>query len=200
MSLAPRVVLIAGGSASGKSTVSRALMRGLGPRGALLLHDRYYKTPPAGSDLASWNFDHPDSLDTELLVAHVDALLAGQTVQLPRYDFSRHDRAEGTDPVAPTEYIVVEGILVLTSEALRGRAHHRVFVDAPADVRLARRLRRDVAERGRAPLGVLDQYLATVRPMHQAFVEPSRHYADVVLDGTLAVDQLVMELTRSLMA
>lgn len=188
---APRIAVIAGGSASGKSTVSRALADQLGERCALLLHDRYYRPPDPALDPSRVNYDHPDSLETELLVAHVEALRRGESVAVPRYDFARHAREPATDPVHPTEIILVEGILVLAVAELRAVADLTVFVDAPSDIRLARRLLRDVSTRGRDPIGVVGQYLATVRPMHEQFVEPSREHADLILDGTAPVDTLV---------
>jgi len=186
-----RIIAIAGGSASGKSTLSSALVGQLGDEAALILHDRYYRDPPAEADRARWNFDHPDSLETELLVSHLDQLRAGEAVGLPRYDFTTHGRAPGVDTVAPAPLIVVEGILVLADPALRARFDGTVFVDTPSDVRLARRLRRDVAERGRDPLGILDRYLAMVRPMHEAYVEPSKRHADLIVDGTDELASLV---------
>ncbi len=186
-----RVIGIGGGTASGKSTLSRALVARLGDRAALLLHDRYYRDPPEGVDPAAWNYDHPDALETGLLVAHLDGLRQGQAVEVPRYDFSRHARAVGRERLEPRDVVVVEGILVLADERLRARMDLTVFVDTPADLRLARRLRRDVAERGRQPLGVIEQYLATVRPMHERHVAPSREQAAVVLDGTRPVGELV---------
>lgn len=186
-----KVIGIAGGSASGKTTVSRALHERLGDQAALLLHDRYYRTPPPDVPAASWNYDHPDALETELLVAHVDALRRGQVAELPLYDFATHSRSPGVERVEPRPVLLVEGILVLADAALRERMDHTIFVHTPADVRLMRRLRRDVAERGRDPLGVLRQYEDTVRPMHARFVEPSRNYADLVLDGTQEVQNLV---------
>lgn len=186
-----RVLGIAGGTASGKSTLARALAVRLGDRAAHLLHDRYYRTPPDQVSAAAWNYDHPDSLETTLLREHLDRLRRGEIVHVPRYDFSRHARQDGTDAVSPREIVVVDGILVLADEGLRARCDLSVFVDTPADLRLVRRLRRDVAERGRSAMGVLDQYEATVRPMHERYVAPSRACADVVLDGTRPVDELI---------
>lgn len=191
MSGRPRIVAIAGGSASGKSTLSAALVDQLGDRAGLILHDRYYRSPPAETEVSTWNFDHPDSLDTPLLVAHLDALRDGRAVDVPRYDFAQHCRAGGTDRVMPAPLIVVEGILVLADADLRARCDVSIFVDTAADIRLARRIRRDVLERGREPLGILERYLSMVRPMHEAYVEPSKRHADLIIDGTDALATLV---------
>ena len=192
-----RVVIgIAGGTASGKSTVARGLVEALGARATLLEHDRYYRTVPPGTGLGQWNFDHPDSLETELLRAHVAAWTSGEDVQVPTYDFatqSRRPRAEWT-PLHAGQVLVIEGILVLSDAALRGSMTHTVFVDAPDDIRLARRLTRDVAERGRGFHDILEQYFATVRPMHEAFVVPSRAHAELVLQGTEPVTDSVQRI------
>jgi len=190
---APFVVILAGGTASGKTTVAA---RAADQLGALLLHhDRYYKdvAQPRGH-----NYDHPDALDTARLVADLDALRAGQAAALPVYDFRTHRRQPETEQVEPTPVILVEGILTLADAALAARADLRVFVDAPADVRLARRVRRDVAERGRDVGGVLDQYLDTVRPMHEAFVEPTKASADLVINGTAPIPALVDSLVAAI--
>lgn len=186
-----RIIGIAGGSASGKTTVAQGLVDALGDRASLVLHDRYYRSPPHGVDRATWNYDHPDSLETELLVEHLAALRAGRSVGMPRYDYHRHARTDGVDEVPARPVVVVEGVLVLADPALRACFDRTAFVHAPADVRLIRRLRRDVSERGRTPFDVLDQYIATVRPMHERFVETSRSHAEIVLDGTRPVELLV---------
>lgn len=181
------VIGIAGGTASGKSTLSAALAVRLGDQASLLLHDRYYRSPPADLPPSRWNYDHPESLETSLLIEHLRQLRRGEPVRVPRYDFARHRRAEGSEVIEPREVILVEGILVLAVPELRQSLDHRVFVDCEADIRLMRRLRRDVAERGREPLGVLDQYEQTVRPMHACYVQPSRVHAELLLDGTRPV-------------
>ncbi|MEZ4240391.1 MAG: uridine kinase [Myxococcota bacterium] len=176
-----RVVGIAGGTASGKSTVARLIAGRLGPRCLLVAHDRYYHS--ASPDT---NFDHPDALDTAHLLEDLARLRAGTATRLPVYDFARHARAapERWDPVEPRPVLLVEGILILAVPALREALDLAVFVDAPADLRLARRIRRDVSGRGRTVHSVLTQYERTVRPMHEAWVEPSRCHAHLVLDGT----------------
>ncbi|MEZ4322968.1 MAG: uridine kinase [Myxococcota bacterium] len=186
-----KVVGIAGGTASGKSTITRALVDQLGERALHITHDRYYRSLPDDfrDDLLSYNFDHPDALETERLIRDLAALRDGRPVQLVDYDFGicRRKAEEHWIVVEPTDIVVVEGILVLAVPELRGMFDHAVFVHADADLRLARRLRRDIVERGDTPHGVIDQYLATVRPMHDAFVEPSRAHADLVVDGTVDV-------------
>lgn len=184
--MTPFVVGVAGGTASGKTSVAEGLATRIGA--LLVSHDRYYRDAP---DASVTNFDHPDSLETRFLVEQLDGLRRGETVALPRYDFTVHRRAPHVDVVEARPLVVVEGILVLADAALRGRFDLRVFVDAPDDIRFIRRLRRDMAERGRTVDGVIAQYLATVRPMHEAFVVPSKVHADVVLDGTTPIDVLV---------
>lgn len=187
------VLGMGGGSASGKSTLARALAAALGSRALLMTHDRYYHSLPEHlrDNPLDYNFDHPDSLDTARLVADLDLLLAGKPADLPVYDFPNHRRAEQVQTVEPHDILIVEGILVLTDAALRQRFDHSVYVHTPDDIRLLRRIRRDRQRRGRDVNQVLDQYEATVRPMHHAFVEPSREHADTVVLGTDPVDALV---------
>lgn len=197
-----RVIGIAGGTASGKSTLTRALVTALGERALYISHDRYYRTLPDAfrERPLDYNFDHPDALETERLVRDLDALYAGRAVQLVDYDFGVCARApkERWHHVEPREIAVVEGILALAEPSLRQRYDLRVFVHTDADLRLARRLRRDIVERGDTPDGVIAQYLATVRPMHEAFVEPSRNHADLVLDGTAPVEAGVAALLAAI--
>jgi len=180
----PLVIGIAGGSGSGKTTVAQEILNRVGAaRIAYLPHDAYYKDlsglPPA--QRAQVNFDHPNSLETELLIAHVQQLVAGQPVELLVYDFSNHRRTAQTLPIAPRGVIVVEGILIYTEAALRNLFDIKLFVDTDADLRFIRRLQRDITERGRTPESVIQQYLHTVRPMHLEFVEPSKRYADIII-------------------
>jgi uridine kinase len=201
---APVIIGIAGGSGSGKTTVVRRLMASLGDeKVSVLEHDRYYRDR---SDLrleerASLNYDHPDSLETDLMVRHVAELKAGRAVEAPLYDFARYVRRTTTETVAPRRAIIVEGILIFADAALRAQMDIKVFVDTDDDTRFIRRLRRDVAERGRTMDSVIDQYLATVKPMHLEFVEPSKRYADVIIPqgghNPVAVD-LLLTLIRSL--
>jgi len=192
-----RVVIgIAGGTASGKSTVAAALAQALGGEATLLEHDRYYRTVPDGTGLGQWNFDHPDSLETELMRSHVASWREGQPVRVPAYDFATQSRLDQPHwaELSPGRVLVVEGILVLTDPELRATMTHRVFVHTPDDIRLARRLRRDIAERGRGLDDILAQYMATVRPMHEQFVVPSREHAELVVSGLDPVDSLVQRV------
>jgi len=180
------VVGIAGGTGSGKSTLARRLARAIGPdRSVLVSQDNYYRdlSQFGVQARAQVNFDHPDSIDADLLVEHVRRLKAGDAVMGPRYDFSRHARA-GTDvPLEPRAVVLVEGILVLVWPELTELMDVKIFVETPDDVRLLRRMRRDIADRGRDVEGVIGQYQASVRPMHERFVAPSRRLADLIVPG-----------------
>lgn len=187
------VIGVAGGTASGKTTVAEATARALGTdRCALIAHDAYYKDLPEAyhHDPATFNFDEPDALDTDLLVHHLMDLRDGKPISLPTYDFTKHGRT-GTTLVMPKPVILVEGILILTEAEVRANMDHRIFVDAPEHVRVARRLHRDQVERGRKTDDILEQYFTTVRPMHELHVEPSRRYASLVLDGRATVEDSV---------
>ena len=182
--VAPIIIGIAGGSGSGKTTVVRRLTASLGNAQVTVLeHDRYYRdrSELRLEERASLNYDHPDSLETDLLVQHVRALKAGESVDVPQYDFARHNRLEAREPVSPRAAIIVEGILIFADAALRSLMDVKVFVDADDDTRFIRRLQRDIAERGRTVQSVIDQYLGTVKPMHLEFVEPSKRYADIIV-------------------
>jgi uridine kinase len=197
----PLVIGIAGGSGSGKTTVAQEILHRVGPeRIAFIQHDSYYKDltglPPA--QRAEVNFDHPNSLDTELLICHIEKLKAGQAIELPIYDFSTHSRTNRSFTVNPRGVIVVEGILIFADAALRALFDVKIFVDTDADVRLIRRLQRDISERGRTAQSVIKQYQSTVRPMHLEFVEPSKRYADVIIPeggfNTAALDMVVARI------
>jgi uridine kinase len=198
------VIGVAGGSGSGKTTVVRHIVESLGnDQVTVLEHDRYYRDR---SDLrleerAAMNYDHPDSLETDLMVRHLEALRSGSAVEVPVYDFARYARVAATDLAQPRRAIIVEGILIFTDAALRSLLDVKVFVDADDDIRFIRRLRRDVAERGRTMESVVEQYLNTVKPMHLDFVEPSKRYADIIVPqgghNTVAIDML-LTLIRSL--
>ena len=187
----PFIVLIGGGTASGKTTIAEALAH---RTGALhIAHDRYYRdVDPARLEAA--NFDHPDALDTHLLVEDLRSLRAGRAVALPVYEFPRHRRAAHTDRVDPHPLVIVEGILALTDPTLRAEAHLSVYIDTDDDLRLARRVARDTAERGWSVGEVLDRYLTTVRPMHKRYVAPSARYANLTLSGEAPVERSVSEL------
>lgn len=182
----PVVVGVAGGSGSGKTTVVRRIVEAIGPSDTVVLHhDWYYRDlshlTPAARDRV--NFDHPDALETDRLVVHLEALLRGEPVEAPVYDFAGHVRRRETVRVEPAPVIILDGILILWDARLRTLMDVKVFVDADAAVRLERRVRRDTRYRGRSPESVLAQYTATVRPMHLEFVEPSKVHADVIVTG-----------------
>lgn len=184
MSAAPLIIGVAGGSGSGKTTIAEAIASKVGPdRAVLIQHDAYYRdlSPLDFEERVKVNFDHPDSLETALLVEQVRCLRDGHSVERPVYDFAAHVRLAQCETIQPRPVIIVEGILVLVEPELRDLMDVRIFVDTDGDLRLARRLERDVAERGRSVRSVLDQYMKTVRPMHLQFVEPSKRYADVVI-------------------
>jgi uridine kinase len=180
----PLVIGIAGGSGSGKTTVAQAILQRVGTdRIAFLQHDSYYKDlrglPPAQRN--EFNFDHPNSLETDLLIKHIAALRNGKPVEVPIYDFSTDSRTTQSFTVQPRNVILVEGILIFTEAALRKMFDIKIFVDTDSDLRFIRRLERDIHERGRTTDSVVKQYLHTVRPMHLEFVEPSKRYADVII-------------------
>jgi len=196
----PLVIGIAGGSGCGKTTVAQAILNRVGAdRIAYLQHDSYYKDlsglpPTLRRDV---NFDHPNSLETELLIQHVEALRNCQSVEVPIYDFSTDSRTDQTYTVASRGVILVEGVLIFVEPELRKLFDVKLYVDADADVRFIRRLRRDITERGRSTESVIKQYEATVRPMHLEFVEPSKRYADVIIpEGGHNIAALDMVVAR----
>jgi uridine kinase len=180
----PLVIGIAGGSGSGKTTIAESIVEAIGPADVTLIqHDAYYRQQhdlPI-DERALANYDHPDSLETELLVAHLQEIAAGNAFERPVYDFTVHNRVAETVRIEPKPAVIIEGILVLYEAALRNLMDLKVYVDTDADLRIARRWERDIKERGRTFDSVLDQYLKTVRPMHLQFVEPSKRYADIVI-------------------
>ncbi|MEK7277161.1 MAG: uridine kinase [Chloroflexota bacterium] len=180
----PVIIGLAGGTGSGKTTVANAILKKVGAeRISVVPHDAYYRNltqlPRAQRDIV--NFDHPDSLDTDLLIQHIRQLKSGQPIDLPVYDFTIHSRTADTRRIEPRPVIIVEGILIFAELPLRELFDVKIYVDTDADLRFIRRLQRDVAERGRTPDSVVHQYLSTVRPMHLEFVEPSKRYADVII-------------------
>ncbi len=200
----PFIIGIAGGSASGKTTVVREIMRALGEDVLVIMHDSYYRDR---SDLPTEerrraNYDHPDALETALMVEHLRRLQRWEPVDLPLYDFSTYTRRSESLPVRARQVIIVEGILVLADERLRAFMDIKVFVETDPDVRFIRRLQRDIRDRGRSVDAVIDQYLATVRPMHLEFVEPSKRYADIIIPvggfNTVGVDMLITKIKASL--
>lgn len=197
----PIVFAVAGGTASGKTTVAEKILADLGAENiAFLPHDAYYRDTPqlTYAERTQINYDHPDSLETELLVQHVRQLVAGQPIERPVYDFVNYMRSDKTVTVMPHRIIFVEGILIFVEKVLHELMDIKIFVDTDADVRFIRRMQRDVNERGRSLESVVQQYLTTVRPMHLEFVEPSKRYADVIIpEGGLnkvALDMVVARL------
>jgi uridine kinase len=197
----PLVIGIAGGSGSGKTTVANVVIQRIGADHiAYLPHDAYYKDlghlPP--NQRAQINFDHPDSLENELMIQHIQALREYQPVALPIYDFSTDSRTDKIIEVKPQRIIIVEGILIFAVSDLRRMFDLKIFVDTDPDIRFIRRLQRDLSERGRSTESVINQYLTTVRPMHLEFVEPSKRYADVIIPeggfNAAALDLVVARL------
>jgi uridine kinase len=195
---------ICGGTGSGKTTITNRLTEVLSEESVLLLQqDHYYKDTPhlPLEERAKQNFDHPDSVDTQLLISHVRALREGHAIERPVYDFTQHRRLPATVHLEPRPALIVEGILIFENPALRNLCDIKIFVDTEADLRFIRRLRRDIRERGRTVESVIDQYMATVRPMHMEFVEPSKRYADVIIPeggyNEVGID-LVIQKIRSL--
>jgi uridine kinase len=182
----PIIIGVAGGTASGKTTVSRKILETVGEdRLAYFEHDAYYRDlshlPLA--ERKQFNFDHPDALENELLISHLRTILQGQPVEIPVYDFASYIRTDQLKHVEPRNVILVEGILIFVDKILREMMDIKIYVDADADLRFIRRLQRDIAERNRTIDHVTEQYLQTVRPMHLEFVEPSKRYADVIIPG-----------------
>ncbi len=197
----PLVIGIAGGTGSGKTTVAKAILKGVGmDRISFLPHDAYYRdlSHLTHEQRKKINFDHPDSLESELLVQHILQLKNWQPVHLPVYDFTIHSRTDRTVLVRPHRVILVEGILIFYEPELRKLFDVKIFVDTDTDIRFIRRLQRDILERGRTTESVVNQYLSTVRPMHMEFVEPSKRYADVIIPegglNTVALDMVIARI------
>ena len=197
----PFFVGIAGGTGSGKTTVASKLKSALPDEAAVILdHDAYYRDrsglPKRERDLV--NFDHPDALDNDLLVRHLDELSVGRTVETPLYDFVTHSRRKETRRIAPVPIILVEGILIFVDPEMRSRFDVKIFVDTDADIRMFRRIRRDMESRGRTFAQVDEQYHRTVRPMHLEFVEPSKRWADILIpeggNNEVALDLVISKL------
>ena len=177
------IIGVAGGTGSGKTSLTQAIAQRFGADVTVLNHDNYYRAHDEMpyEQRCQINYDHPDALETSLLVEHLRQLRAGQSIQCPVYDFSQHNRSRETVTVTPSRVIVVEGILIFAEPVLCDLMDIRIFVDTDADVRILRRIRRDVQQRGRSLDSVIDQYLATVKPMHEQFVEPSKRRADIII-------------------
>ena len=202
----PLVIGIAGGSGSGKTTIAQSIVEAIGHDDVTLIqHDAYYRdqTHLPVDERAKVNYDHPDSMESDLLVTHLEQLTTGHAIERPVYDFTVHNRAPETVSVEPKQAIIVEGILVLYESALREIMDLKVYVDTDADLRIARRWERDIKERGRTFDSVRDQYISTVRPMHLQFVEPSKRYADIVipegynLNAVATVISMIREVLRN---
>ena len=178
------IIGIAGGTGSGKTTIAKNIVQEYGPGEVLRLDlDSYYRdlSDLSREERAKINFDPPSSLEIELLVKHVDELCQGKTVQIPIYNFATHNRAKDTRKVEPHKVIIIEGIMALYYPELIAKMDVKLYVDTPSDIRFIRRLKRDIIERGRSVDSVIDQYKATVRPMHSQFVEPNKYVADVII-------------------
>jgi uridine kinase len=199
------VIGIAGGTGSGKTTIADYILETVGPEKiAFLPHDAYYLELHhlSQEERAKVNFDHPSSLETELLIEHIQLLKAGQSIELPHYDFRTHTRTGETTKIEPQQILIVEGILIFAEPELRKLFDLKIYVDTDADIRFIRRLRRDIEDRGRTTESVIDQYLDTVRPMHLEFVEPSKRYADVIIPeggyNRVALDLVVARIEAML--
>ena len=183
----PILIGIAGGTGSGKSTFTNRIKDAFGDRVSILYHDNYYKAHDEMpfEERKKLNYDHPDAFDTELLIEHIKALKSGQSIICPTYDYSKHNRAKNTVTIEPRKVILIEGILTLCDSRLRDLMDIKIFVDADADERILRRVLRDTKERGRNIENIIDQYLTTVKPMHYLYVEPTKSYADLVVNSGL---------------
>ena len=195
------VIGVAGGTGSGKSTLVKRLQEAFSCEDvATLCHDYYYKAHPElrYEERTQLNYDHPDAFDTDMLVEHVRALKNGETIERPTYSFVEHNRTDERVAVKPSKVIIIDGILIFENKELRDQMDIKVFVDTDADLRLARRILRDVRERGRSMESVINQYITTVKPMHEEFVEPSKKYADVIIPeggfNSVAVQMLIQNI------
>jgi uridine kinase len=198
------VVGIAGGTGCGKTTLARKIQEAFPGKTVLISQDSYYKdlSHLTLEERASVNFDHPDSLDFPLLAGHLKALKCGQSIEKPLYDFRVHSRAERMEAVGPNRLIIVEGILLFAMPDIRDQFDLKIFVDTDDDIRLLRRVERDIQERGRSFTSVKEQYLNTVKPMHEAFVQPSKKYADVIVphggENSMALSVILSKLITEL--
>lgn len=198
------IIGIAGGSGSGKTTLAERIADHFGDRVSMLRHDDYYRSHRDISieERARFNYDHPSAFDNALLIEHLDALIRGEAVDSPIYDYTIHDRSDRVRRVESAEVIILEGILILESPDILSRLDIKIFVDTDADVRIIRRISRDVNERGRSLNSVISQYLGTVKPMHEAFVEPSKRNADLIVPiggrNDVAIDMIIGRIAAHL--
>lgn len=198
------IIGVAGGTGSGKTTLARHIANAFGKRVSVITHDSYYRNQNDKSieERARQNYDHPDAFETDLLCRHLEMLASGQPVDVPVYDYTVHNRSSQTVRVEPKPVIVLEGILLFSDEKLRNMIDLKIFVDTDADERILRRIVRDTRERGRTLESVIKQYLTTVKPMHDAFVEPYKRYADVIVPGggnnPAALDMIITRISRQL--
>ena len=198
------VIGIAGGSGSGKTTLAQNIISHFEDRISLLRHDDYYKCQDHLSmeERVKTNYDHPHAFDTDLLIYHIDELRAGRDILAPTYDYTKHTRAAETRTVKASKVVLLEGILILENPDLRDKLDMKIYVDTDADVRILRRILRDVKERGRSLDSVIEQYLKTVKPMHEAFVEPSKRYADIIVpvggENAVACQMIVDQIEKHL--
>ena len=190
------IIGIAGGTGSGKTTLTQRIKEAFADDVVVLSHDYYYKSNAnlTFEERTKLNYDHPNAFDTERMVEDVRKLMKGQAVDIPVYDYTIHNRSEQTEHIEPKKLIIIEGFLILENRELRELMDAKIFVDADADERLMRRIRRDTVERARSVSSILDQYEATVKPMYEAFVEPSKRYADVIIprggENTIGITML----------
>jgi uridine kinase len=200
----PLVIGIAGGTGSGKTTIAQKITEVVGSAAVLLDHDAYYRDLSGLSpeERAQINFDHPDALENELLIEHILQLKQKNAIEKPIYDFSTHTRKSETTKIEPAPIVIVEGILPLAITDIRDALDIKIFVDTAADIRLIRRIRRDIEQRGRSFTSVREQYYSTVRPMHQAFVEPSKQYADLIIpeggENRIAIELVIRSIQQHL--
>ncbi len=195
------VIGVAGGTGSGKSTLVKCLQEAFDPEQvATICHDYYYKAHPelTYEERSKLNYDHPQAFDTDMMVEHIEALKNNVAISHPVYSFVDHNRTEETVALKPSKVLIVDGILIFENKALRDMMDIKVYVDTDADIRLARRILRDVCDRGRTMQSVISQYVETVKPMHEEFVEPSKRYADVIIPeggfNSVAVSMLIQNI------
>ncbi len=201
----PFILGVAGGTGSGKTTIAEKVYTHFGDKVVYIPHDRYYKdqSEKTMEERIKTNYDHPDALETDLFIVHLQKLQQGQEVEVPEYDFTQHTRkTDVTVTIAPAPLILIEGILIFDNPLLRELIDLRIYVDVPADIRILRRAKRDIEERGRTLDSVYNQYVATARPMHEKFVEPTKEYADIIIPrggkNEKAVSTLIHTLEKRL--